>query len=184
MPKALSRKERRAQKFKQGPLVRQEERREKQTERQAKEGRKRKAPPRFLLFVGNLPYDISEEEIRKHFSTIDVSQIRIRPDKGIAFLEFSGDDASTRLYHALKYHHTRLKNRKINVELTAGGGGNTKERLNKLREKNEMIQKELAESKGKNPSMNKREPLKQDESTSTGNSDSSIHPARLKNIKD
>lgn len=183
MPKVLSKKERRAQKFKEGPAARQEEQREKQVERQTKEAKKPKAPPRFLLFVGNLPYDVSEEEIRKHFEPTVISQIRIRSDKGIAFLEFSGDDASVRLYHALKFHHSRLRNRKINVELTAGGGGNTKARLAKLREKNETIQKELAESKAGNTSSQKKESSKETRESSAAKSHSNVHPDRLKNIQ-
>ena len=42
----------------------------------------------------------------------------------------------------LNYHHTIMKDRKINVEVTAGGGGNNPNRIKKLKEKNLRIQQE------------------------------------------
>jgi nucleolar protein 6 len=56
--------------------------------------------------------------------------------KGCAFVEFSHSSA---LQQGLKLHHTILEGRKINVELTAGGGGRGKERLKKLRERNRTL---------------------------------------------
>ena len=48
------------------------------------------------LFVGNLPYDASEEEIREHFSTVgNLSYVSIPLDRetgkkrGFAFVEFA-----------------------------------------------------------------------------------------------
>lgn len=40
---------------------------------------------------------------------------------------------------ALKLHHTTLASRRINVELTAGGGGKSNERSEKIRERNDRV---------------------------------------------
>lgn len=52
--------------------------------------------------------------------------------RGIAFVEFTN---STLLQQALKLHHTDLDGRRINVELTVGGGGSGSARKEKLDEK-------------------------------------------------
>jgi len=49
--------------------------------------------------------------------------------KGCAFIEFISTSA---LQSALKLHHTQLGGRKINVELTVGGGSNGPNRLAKI----------------------------------------------------
>jgi len=54
----------------------------------------------------------------------------MRPtSRGIAFLEFPN---ATLLQQALKLHHTDLDGRRINVELTVGGGGSGTARKEKL----------------------------------------------------
>lgn len=53
--------------------------------------------------------------------------------KGCAFLEFSHKNA---LQQGLKLHQSELDGRRINVELTAGGGGKSEQRINKLKERN------------------------------------------------
>lgn len=53
--------------------------------------------------------------------------------KGAAFLEWDTVDA---LQKALKYHHTHLGKRSINVELSAGGGGKSNNRLQKINARN------------------------------------------------
>ena len=100
--------------------------------------------PKFILFVGNLPYDITEQQLREHFKNLEPSRFRIRQDKGIAFLEFDNDsrEIQSKMEKALAMHHTTLKHRKINVELTVGGGGNSENRKNKLKEKNEKLMEE------------------------------------------
>ena len=60
--------------------------------------------------------------------------------KGCAFLEFSHRNA---LQQALKLHQSELDGRMINVELTAGGGGRSENRLTKVRQRN----KELSEQR-------------------------------------
>lgn len=100
--------------------------------------------PRFILFVGNLPYNVTQPELVSHFKNSNPDRIRIRADKGIAFLEFDNDsrEIQSKMELALRMHHSTLRNRKINVELTVGGGGNSDNRVNKLKEKNEKLEDE------------------------------------------
>jgi hypothetical protein len=57
----------------------------------------------------------------------------VRPtSRGIAFVEFTNANL---LQQALKLHHTDLDGRRINVELTVGGGGSGSARKEKLDEK-------------------------------------------------
>jgi nucleolar protein 6 len=56
--------------------------------------------------------------------------------KGCAFLEFSQKNS---LQQGLRLHHSVLDGRQINVELTAGGGGNSTTRLTKLKERNKEL---------------------------------------------
>jgi nucleolar protein 6 len=56
--------------------------------------------------------------------------------KGCAFLEFTEKPA---LQQALRLHHSELDGRKVNVELTVGGGGNSESRLQKLKERNKDL---------------------------------------------
>lgn len=56
--------------------------------------------------------------------------------KGYAFLEFTDKKA---LQNALRLHHSELEGRKINVELTAGGGGKSELRVKKLQERNKGL---------------------------------------------
>lgn len=56
--------------------------------------------------------------------------------RGIAFLEVP---TSENMQAALKLHHTTLNSRRINVELTAGGGGKSDSRVGKIKERNERV---------------------------------------------
>lgn len=178
----LTKKERKALQFKKSKEERDAEKAEKELQKAEEEEKSAKRPledgeepkkkrktrrgkkgkgvnggkgPRFILFCGNLPFDVTEEEIRTHFKNCKPDRIRIRPDKGIAFLEFDNDtDAiKSKMEKALMRHHTMLKNRKINVELTVGGGGNSENRKTKLKEKNEK----LADERKANVKENKKE---------------------------
>jgi nucleolar protein 6 len=114
---------------------------------------------RFIVFVGNLPYTASTSTIRSHFSKLAPFAVRHSTDKstgrsrGFAFLEFEGYD---RMKTCLKlYHHSlfdvggelssgkggrKCQTRKINVELTAGGGGGkSTARRARIRGKNEKL---------------------------------------------
>jgi nucleolar protein 6 len=84
----------------------------------------------LTLFVGQLPFKCTEAAIRKHFSEAGDIQLRMLTDKktkkfkGTAFIEVKDSKA---LGAALSRHHSLLNGRRINVELTASGGGNKSE---------------------------------------------------------
>lgn len=107
---------------------------------------KEKQPQRFILFIGNLKYSTTKDAILSHFSSCDSPPIVRLPtpkatqpaskSKGYAFLEFTEKKP---LQQALRLHHSELEGRKINVELTAGGGGKSEHRLKKLQERNKGL---------------------------------------------
>ncbi|KAG0223252.1 hypothetical protein BGW41_005670 [Actinomortierella wolfii] len=102
---------------------------------------------KFIVFVGNLPYNITKEQLEKHFASCEnITSIRVQTDKvtgkgkGFAFMEFGTAEA---MQKALFFNKTLIKERPINVELTAGGGGNKSEaRKKKIAEKNEALNEE------------------------------------------
>ncbi|KAG2785360.1 hypothetical protein JG687_00015769 [Phytophthora cactorum] len=103
----------------------------------------------LTLFVGQLPYRATENMIRSHFAEAGDIKLRMLTDKktkkfkGTAFIEVKDSKA---LGAALSRHHTLMQGRRINVELTASGGGNKSEnRRNKidlLRKKQSNVQVE------------------------------------------
>ena len=98
---------------------------------------------KFIAFVGNLPYNTSEEDVKEFFKCLGEVDIRMRHDekgkfKGFCFVECGNNDQFQKL---LKMHHLKLKDRKVNIELSAGGGGNSKARREKISKKNEKITK-------------------------------------------
>ncbi len=145
--------------------------------------------PRFLLFVGNLPYSIDEKTLREHFKAGNPDLIRIRKDKGIAFLEFltAKGHIQGRIDACLALHHSVLNNRRINVELTAGGGGNSKNRIEKIKEKNEKLIKKRVEKikkeKKSKESSDTADSSTPDETDLALKSGSGIHPSRLAMIE-
>ncbi|KAG0231194.1 hypothetical protein B0O80DRAFT_502616 [Mortierella sp. GBAus27b] len=109
-----------------------------------------KTPPKnqkFIVFVGNLPYNITKEQLEKHFENCgQISSVRIQTDKatgkgkGFAFMEFPDVES---MQKALFFNKTLIKERPINVELTAGGGGNkSAARKQKIAQKNEALNEE------------------------------------------
>ncbi|KAH8119912.1 hypothetical protein DFH11DRAFT_1721814 [Phellopilus nigrolimitatus] len=110
---------------------------------------KENSKSRYILFVGNLKYSTSKEAILAHFALMkhgdpslrSAPQVRLltpkagtpTKSKGCAFLEFSHRNA---LQQGLKLHQSELEGRMINVELTAGGGGKSDKRLNKVKDRN------------------------------------------------
>ncbi|KAI7904982.1 uncharacterized protein BX663DRAFT_501264, partial [Cokeromyces recurvatus] len=102
---------------------------------------------RYIIFIGNLPYTTTKEELEIHFKSAgEIKSIRLMTDKitkkpkGFAFMEFEN---AKDLNKALAFHHTLFKKRQINVELTAGGGGNKSDvRKEKLKKKNERLAEE------------------------------------------
>lgn len=191
MSDKLTKKQKKALQFKKGAPEKeiakeQEPTVEKKRKREEEAPVKKRAPPRFILFVGNLPFDLKEEELKEHFKTASPSNVRMR--KGFAFIEFEGNEASKNLHIALRFHHSTLKYRKINVELTAGGGGNSAKRRKKLDQKNAALQDELTEriEQEKKTKLNTKSKNVKPDSKSAPAAPASlgnIHPDRLKNIK-
>lgn len=149
--------------------------------RRSKKNKEKSNKTRFILFVGNLPYGITEDDLAVHFQGAHPDTIRTRKDKGIAFLEFdaSSQNIQHRMEVALRLHHSTLKNRKVNVELTAGGGGNSKSRVQKLKEKNKHLKdqrKSRIKSQEKEISSNGKIKTSDNEKAS---SLQEIHPSRL-----
>ncbi|KAI0673386.1 hypothetical protein C8Q78DRAFT_968332 [Trametes maxima] len=113
------------------------------------DGEGKKIKQRYILFVGNLKYTTTKEAVEKHFSKCDppptVRLMTPKPStntkptiksKGFAFVEFSHKNA---LQQGLKLHQSELEGRKINVELTAGGGGKSEQRLEKVKKRNKEL---------------------------------------------
>ncbi|KAF2877009.1 hypothetical protein BDV95DRAFT_663841 [Massariosphaeria phaeospora] len=108
---------------------------------------------RFIVFVGNLPFTATKEQVEAHFEKIEPAAVRLQTDKftkkpkGTAFVEF---DRFERMETCLKkYHHSifaegnkKKEGRKINVELSAGGGGNSENRKSKILAKNDKLHDE------------------------------------------
>lgn len=126
---------------------------------------KNKGKERLILFAGNLKFRTTVDGIKEHFSACDpppsvrlltpkASTAGKQPtkSKGCAFLEFSNRKA---LQQALELHHSKLDGRVINVELTAGGGGKSKARLEKLRERNKHLHSQRQEKRAKGGTKNK-----------------------------
>ncbi|KIY63026.1 hypothetical protein CYLTODRAFT_403801 [Cylindrobasidium torrendii FP15055 ss-10] len=130
---------------------------------------------RFILFVGNLKYTTSLDLINTHFAACDPPpSVRLltpkttngRPStksKGCAFLEFENKAS---LQTALNLHHSQLDGRMINVELTAGGGGKSDARLQKVKERNKELQTqrnkkiEKKAKHGEKPSIDNSQPVR------------------------
>jgi nucleolar protein 6 len=127
----------------------------------------KKGKDRFIVFVGNLPYDATDASLAAHFKKLAPAAIRHRTDpktkrsKGFAFLEFDGYDrmkTCLKLYHHSMFDpadyaestghghgHQKRKGkgaRRINVELTAGGGGKTEGRMEKIKAKNVRLEEQ------------------------------------------
>lgn len=70
--------------------------------------------------------------------------IALSKTKGCAFIEFTSPLA---LQAALRLHEEELKGRKLNIELTAGGGGKSAGRTAKLEGKRQTLTDERARTK-------------------------------------
>ncbi|TGZ77975.1 hypothetical protein EX30DRAFT_366234 [Ascodesmis nigricans] len=146
---------------------------------------------RFIAFVGNLPYTATKESLETHFKSVEPASVRLITDKadpskckGYAFVEFEKYD---RMKFCLeKLHHSMFDDgvsepRKINIELTAGGGGKTSHRRQKLAEKNQKLNEQRrrryeAEMSEKNEKSAKRAAEAAEESTD-------IHPSRRRRVR-
>lgn len=109
---------------------------EKSSEKKKKTEKKRKA---YVLFLGQLPYDVTDQDIRAHFGgcgNIDAVRLLTKQGsnepKGIGYIEFSDRNAHKQ---ALMLHHSKLKGRQINVEFTSRGRKNER-RTEYIKQKN------------------------------------------------
>lgn len=104
----------------------------------------------FLLWgqgaddTGNLGFKTTADEVRAHFKEAAgrIPSVRLLTDKttgksrGIAFVELAN---GTEMQACLRLHETKLNQRAINVELTAGGGGKSAARKGKIEERNKRM---------------------------------------------
>ncbi|CAN8100690.1 unnamed protein product [Discula destructiva] len=155
---------------------------------------------RFICFIGNLPFTATKADIEAHFASLAPISVRLLTEKaeptksrGIAFIEF---DHFSRMKTCLaKFHHTEFTDaagnmRKINVELTAGGGGKTAGRMDKVKERNfklneertrriakeEQEKEDARQNGGKKPAEVKR-PVTEDP-----REDAYVHPSRRAHV--
>lgn len=91
----------------------------------------------YIVFIGQLPYDITEEDLRNHLyseNIMNIKSIRMinnketKEFKGMAFVELND---SYELQKTLFLHHTFINGRRINVEKTVGGR-NKQDRYQKI----------------------------------------------------
>jgi nucleolar protein 6 len=114
------------------------------TSRNDKQKKAQEKKSRYILYVTNIPYDASKEDIIKHFGALKEKLVSIRmlTDKGTG--QFRGtcfiDCADKESFAvALKLHHTKLMDRKIVVEPTVGGGGKGENRMQRLTHKRQKF---------------------------------------------
>lgn len=146
---------------------------------------------RHIVFVGNLPFTATATTIEAHFASLSPVSVRCmsdpndsKPCRGFAFVEFA------KVWHMRtcldKFHHSMFEDgvspaRRINVELTAGGGGKTQQRQDKIKEKN----RKLDENRTKRI---EREKTAKTENKANGNSNTqqhmedSVHPSRRAHV--
>ncbi|KAJ9155337.1 hypothetical protein NKR23_g1844 [Pleurostoma richardsiae] len=136
---------------------------------------------KYILFIGNLPYSATADALRNHLASVKPTSVRLltqRDDpsksRGIAFVEF-GTYGHMRTCLD-KFHHTEFKDpasgqsRKINVELTAGGGGKKSEaRKEKIKAKNEDLNEERAKRKEAEDKQSKEKAAEEEDM---------VHPSR------
>ena len=176
-----------------------------------------KKADRFICFVGNLPYNATAAQVKSHFIKIadGIKSIRLPTDKqtgkgkGFAFLEFDGFD---KMKTCLKlYHHSIFdpsvetedkeakpgqketgKGRRINVDLTVGGGGAGKERKEKIHAKNRKLEEQRERAHLKEKELAAQEGKKEKKITTGANGvvphkeevedRGAIHPSRLNRV--
>ncbi|MEN3015038.1 MAG: RNA-binding protein [bacterium] len=68
------------------------------------------------LFVGNLSYQLSEEELKKTFEAYgNIKEVRLLQNKGFGFVEFESDESAQKAMEEL--NGKELRGRKIRVEM-------------------------------------------------------------------
>ena len=138
---------------------------------------------RFIAFLGNLPFTATVADIEAHLSSLSPFGVRLQHEKGtlkskgIAFVEFKSHD---RLQICLKrFHHSSFDNgkspaRKINVELTTGGGGKSEARQERLKGRNKSLEEERKRDREKRMALREEKGEGGDEDVGMGG----MHPSR------
>ncbi|KID95269.1 RNA binding protein, partial [Metarhizium majus ARSEF 297] len=136
---------------------------------------------RHIVFVGNLPFTATADSIKAHFASLKPISVRCmknkdddKPCRGIAFVEFA--NVWTMRTCLDKFHHTEFEGRRINVELTAGGGGKTKFRKDKIREKNQKLDENRAKR------IERERAAKEESGGQREEGSAGIHPSRLARV--
>lgn len=96
--------------------------------------------------------------------------------RGTAFVEFEGYDhmkTCLKLFHHSEFNDGISAARKINVELTVGGGGNTKARKAKIEEKNERLNEQRVRRLQEEEKAKLAKPKKEEKVD-----ESAVHPSR------
>ncbi|CAD6447816.1 307b0a56-3876-49b9-a6fa-28a4b3a4c887 [Sclerotinia trifoliorum] len=147
---------------------------------------------RFIVFIGNLPFTATTASIKNHFAAVKPASVRHLTEKGnptksrgCAFLEFEGYDymkTCLKQFHQSTFNDGISAPRKVNVELTAGGGGNTKDRRSKIKGKNEKLNEQRVRQAqvADNPKPSKNEAV--DGVQHVLAEDSGVHPSRKARI--
>ncbi|KAK6502299.1 hypothetical protein TWF506_002882 [Arthrobotrys conoides] len=167
---------------------------------------------RFIVFVGNLPYTTTQATLTAHLSTVKPTGVRIatykpgekpkgrgfklpkttssssenskEPEticKGYAFVEFP--DAGRMKSCLSLFHHSEFEGRKINVELTAGGGGKSTDRKERVRAKNESLNTERKKRYEEDKKKKIERGEKVEEEKVEEEVDDGVHPSRRKRVR-
>ncbi|KAK9455989.1 hypothetical protein V1511DRAFT_486902 [Dipodascopsis uninucleata] len=151
---------------------------------------------RFIVFVGNLPYNTTLDTLKEHLAPSKPDLVRLPTVKpvnsasvskarGFAFVEFVGPDARRRMNACLNLHHTEFQGRKINVELTVGGGGSkSSKRREKIKEKNRKLEEErqskrTAKAETESNAGSRHVAAVTTTDSSTTNDSTFVHPSRV-----
>jgi len=119
-----------------------------------KEKGKPKHPKKFCLFVGNLPFDVKEEEVREHFKSLKdgIKAVRLMTDKktgkgkGFGFLEVTDEV----IYKgAMKMNKKKMGERVIRIEYTTPGKSDNKGRKKFIHNKTKKLLGQKKQKKGK-----------------------------------
>jgi len=115
---------------------------------------KPKHAKKFCLFVGNLPYEVTKEEVGEHFKSLKDGLIAVRimtdkktgKGKGFGFIELRNDGAYKA---ALKLHKQKMGDRVIHVEYTTPGKNDSKGRKKFMHNKTKKLLGQKKHKKGK-----------------------------------
>jgi len=101
-------------------------------------------PGRYVVFVGNLPYTSTKQELREHFKKVgEITDIRIptskdsNKPKGFAYVEVTNSDSYQK---ALSLHNTFVGGRRINVAYTQSGKKKSEVQKQAIKAKNFKLQ--------------------------------------------